>query len=180
MFLVQSGTVTFEPDFEAARSRCSLSFLRAALSGTVMKIHSRPKAVQFWQGCVFEHRDFRVRHSTQELIGRGFRLRTTRDCNTCPCSGIVPHMLHLFKPWPLESVGVLEVKWHDRSVHLGKAWLMITLGLWGRKRNRASVGWNEATRRLSERRRYHDAYVIMCTIDYLDNRLALAFRCNRM
>lgn len=41
------------------------------------------------QGCVLLHRDFLVRHSTQELIGRGFRLRTTRDCSTCcPGSGI--------------------------------------------------------------------------------------------
>ena len=95
MFLVQSGTVTPDPDLEDARSLCSLSFLRAALSGTVMKTHSRPKAVQFWHGCVFEHRDFRVRHSTQELMGRGFLLRTTRDCNTDPCSGIA-HTLHLF------------------------------------------------------------------------------------
>jgi hypothetical protein len=129
-FLVQSGIVTPVPLLLEARSLCSLSFLRAALSGTVMKMHSLPKAVQFWpnqmipssapnytsksdfenllqnyqqthsnpvhksgrinhQGCVLLHRDFLVRHSTQELIGRGFRLRTTRDCNTCcPGSGI--------------------------------------------------------------------------------------------
>src|SRR5690242_1334246 len=80
MFLVQSGAVTLVPDFDAARSLCSLSFLRAALSGTVMKTHSRPNAVQFWHGCVFEQRDFRVRHSTQLFMGLGFLRRTTRDC----------------------------------------------------------------------------------------------------
>lgn len=125
MFLVQSGTVTLDPDFEDARSLCSLSFLRAALSGTVMKTHSRPKAVQFWQGCVFEHRDFRVRHSTQELIGRGFLRRTTRDCNTDPCSGIA-HTLHLFAITRrvVEGFG-------GRGTTESKGWLTIALGACG-------------------------------------------------
>jgi hypothetical protein len=86
--------VMLAPDFDEARSRCSLSFLRAALSGTVMKMHSRPKAVQFWQGWVLEQRDLRVRHSTQELMGRGFLRRTTRDCKTCPGSGM-SHTIHV-------------------------------------------------------------------------------------
>jgi hypothetical protein len=73
------GCVQSEFDFEAD----SLCFLRAADSGTVMKTHSRPKAVQFWQGWVLEHRLLRVRHSTHELIGRGLRLLTTLLCTGC-------------------------------------------------------------------------------------------------
>jgi hypothetical protein len=83
--LVRTGIGWLQSTFDLIDD--SLCLLRAADSGTVMNTQSLPKAVQFWHGCVFEHRLLRVRHSTQELIGRGFLLRTTLDCNCC--SGIL-------------------------------------------------------------------------------------------